>query len=175
MFSNLTYAVQIEEKSDNPAVKEKQVREKVLLNNLSGVCRGGEVSAIMGPSGAGKTTLLNLLACRIESKQGKVLANNLPYNYESFGNFANYVMQQDVLMQTLTVRETLQFAARLKLRVPEAEQDEKIMELCKRLKLEKCLDVLVGGKLIKGISGGEKKRTSIAFELISDPSVIMLD
>lgn len=117
----------------------------------------------MGPSGAGKTTLLNLLACRIESKEGKVMVNNIPYNYESFGNFANYVMQQDVLMQTLTVRETLQFAARLKLNIPEADQDEKIMELCKRLKLEKCLDVLVGGKLIKGISGGEKKRTSIAF------------
>jgi ABC-type multidrug transport system ATPase subunit len=43
------------------------------------------------------------------------------------------------------------------------------------MKLEKCMDVLVGGHLLKGISGGEKKRTSIAFELISDPQVIMLD
>lgn len=47
--------------------------------------------------------------------------------------------------------------------------------LAKSLKLDNCLDTLVGGMLIKGISGGEKKRTSIAFELISDPQVIMLD
>jgi ABC-type multidrug transport system ATPase subunit len=47
--------------------------------------------------------------------------------------------------------------------------------LAHKLKLEKCLDVLVGGVLLKGISGGEKKRASIAYELISDPSVIMLD
>ena len=167
--------MQVEEASGSPAIKQKQAREKVLVNGLSGVCRGGEVSAIMGPSGAGKTTLLNLLACRVEPTAGQVLANDLPYNYESFGNFANYVMQQDVLMQTLTVRETLQFAARLKLSATEAEQEARILELCGRLKLEKCLDVLVGGRLVKGISGGEKKRTSIAFELISDPAVIMLD
>jgi ABC-type multidrug transport system ATPase subunit len=43
------------------------------------------------------------------------------------------------------------------------------------MKLEKCLDVVVGGPILKGISGGEKKRTSIAFELISDPQVIALD
>lgn len=59
----------------------------------------------MGASGAGKTTLLNILACRIEPNLGgKRYANNLEYKYESFGDFANYVMQTDVLMQTLTVR-----------------------------------------------------------------------
>ncbi len=59
----------------------------------------------MGASGAGKTTLLNLLACRINSKLGgKLYANKLEYNYSNFGDFANYVMQQDVLTQTLTVR-----------------------------------------------------------------------
>ncbi len=62
----------------------------------------------MGASGAGKTTLLNLLACRIKSDSGgKLYANKLEYDYENFGDFANYVMQSDVLMQTLTVRETL--------------------------------------------------------------------
>ena len=47
--------------------------------------------------------------------------------------------------------------------------------LVKKMKLEKCLETVVGGQLIKGISGGEKKRTSIAFELISDPPVLILD
>lgn len=53
--------------------------------------------------------------------------------------------------------------------------EEKLQFLAKRLKLEKCLDTLVGGALVKGISGGEKKRTSIACELISDSAVIVLD
>ena len=62
----------------------------------------------MGASGAGKTTLLNILACRIQSlNEGKLYANNLQYDYNNFGDFANYVMQTDVLMQTLSVRETL--------------------------------------------------------------------
>jgi ABC-type multidrug transport system ATPase subunit len=58
----------------------------------------------MGSSGAGKTTLLNILAGRITSFKGELYANSKPYNYENFGDFANYVMQSDVLMQTLTVR-----------------------------------------------------------------------
>ena len=63
-------------------------------------------------------------------------------------------MQTDVLMQTLTVRETLEFAANLKLNLSEEEKQERISLLCKKLKLEKCLDVIVGGVIIKGISGG---------------------
>ena len=72
-------------------------------------------------------------------------------------------MQSDVLMQTLTVRETLEFAATLKLKVSQEEMKERVIELTNKLKLEKCLDTLVGGVLLKGISGGERKRVSIAF------------
>ena len=67
------------------------------------------------------------------------------------------------------------FAADLKLNKPAEEKKKRVMELARNMKLDKCLETLVGGQLIKGISGGEKKRTSIAFELISDPQVIMLD
>jgi len=75
----------------------------------------------------------------------------------------------------MTVRETLEFAAELKLSVSSEEKKKRIESLVKKLKLEKCVDVLVGGALLKGISGGEKKRTSIAFELLSDPAVLILD
>lgn len=84
-------------------------------------------------------------------------------------------MQSDILMQTLTVRETLEFAAMLKLNLPEEERKERVNTIAREMKLEKCMDTLVGGVILKGVSGGEKKRTSIAFELMSDPQVIFLD
>ena len=71
-----------------------------------------------------------------------------------FGDFANYVMQEDLLMATLTVRETLQFAAQLKLDIPEDQRKKIVERIASELKLEKCLDTLVGGLLLKGISGG---------------------
>jgi ABC-type multidrug transport system ATPase subunit len=131
----------------------------------------------MGASGAGKTTLLNILSCRVslQDQEGTIMANDAHYNYESFGDFANYVMQADLFIETMTVRETLRFAADLKLVASDDEKDGAVIEIVKSLKLENCLDTLVGGVLIKGISGGEKKRTSIAYELISDPQVVMQD
>ena len=72
-------------------------------------------------------------------------------------------MQNDLLMQTLTVRETLAFAADLKINASDEEKEKIVDDLSKNMKLEKCMDVMVGGSLVKGISGGEKKRTSIAF------------
>lgn len=73
----------------------------------------------MGASGAGKTTLLNVLACRATSTAknkltGKLLTNGETYDYEHFSEFASYVMQNDVLMETMTPREALQFAVKLK-------------------------------------------------------------
>jgi ABC-type multidrug transport system ATPase subunit len=109
----------------------------------------------MGASGAGKTTLLNILSCRLKPDSGgKLTANNLAYTYKNFGNFANYIMQHDILMETLTVRETLEFAAKLKLDLPENERRFHIDKLASSIKLEKCMDTLIGGAVIKGISGG---------------------
>lgn len=88
----------------------------------------------MGASGAGKTTLLNILAGRITEFSGSLLANDTPYDFHSFGHFANYVMQGDVMMETMTVRETLEFAARLKIS-SEAQAEERIKLLVKQLKL----------------------------------------
>ena len=67
---------------------------------MSGIFKAGQLTAIMGASGAGKTTLLNAVACRIKSKRltGDIYANSTPFDYDSFGDFANYVMQQDVLL-----------------------------------------------------------------------------
>lgn len=78
------------------------------------------MTSIMGSSGAGKTTLLNILCCRAENTenvkiQGDITANGKHFNSETFPNFAAYVMQEDIIMETMTVLEALQFAANLKM------------------------------------------------------------
>jgi ABC-type multidrug transport system ATPase subunit len=88
-----------------------------------------------------------------------------------------YVMQEDALMPTATPREALWFSA--KLRLPNSTTNEEIdnlvKDLLKDLGLESCADTLIGGALIKGISGGQKKRTSVGVELITDPALLFLD
>jgi ABC-type multidrug transport system ATPase subunit len=84
-------------------------------------------------------------------------------------------MQDDIIFRYFTVREALTFAARLKLKIPEAEQDLKITKLIDELGLSHVADSMVGSTLKKVISGGERKRTAIGVELITDPSVILLD
>ena len=92
-----------------------------------------------------------------------------------FGRFANYVMQDDIIFRYFTVREALTFAARLKLKVSEQEQDSRINKLIEELGLSHVADSQVGSTLKKVISGGERKRTAIGVELITDPNVILLD
>ena len=84
-------------------------------------------------------------------------------------------MQDDIIFPYFTVREAMTFAARLRLKISEEEQDKKVEGLIKDLDLGKCADTIVGSVLKKTISGGERKRTAIGVELITDPSVILLD
>ena len=116
VFKNVTYQVKVPIKGQTPKLfSSKKTEQKVILDDVSGIAKGGEVTAILGASGAGKTTLFNAISCRIKKTSGTLLANSVEYDYEMFGDFANYVMQADVLFGTLTVKETLMFAATLKL------------------------------------------------------------
>lgn len=85
------------------------------------------------------------------------------------------MQQDDILFQTMSVRECLEFAARLKLPGTDEEKIQRVDELIITLKLKKCENTRIGGPLVKGVSGGERKRTSIGVELITDPSLIFLD
>ena len=130
--------------------------------------------------GAGKTTLLNFLSGREISqnlkKTGKILINGADRDtLANFSSYSAYVQQDDILFQTMTVRECLTFAARLKLRGTEEEKIARVNKMIATLKLTKCQNTRIGGPLVKGVSGGERKRTSIGVELITDPNLIFLD
>ena len=78
-------------------------------------------------------------------------------------------MQDDILFAFMTVQEAFQFAARMRLKISKREQDKKVTKLLKDLGLWEVRDTICGGRYIKTISGGERKRTSIGVELITDP------
>ena len=155
-----------------------KVGEKVILDNCYGNVPAGSVCAILGPSGSGKSSLLNVLAGRSASApgiivDGSVTVANQIIHPVNFRQHIAYVMQDDSLMPTATPREALEFSAHL--RLPPSTTNEEIKTLVEKtivdLGLENCADVMIGGALIKGISGGQRKRTSIGVEIITDPSV----
>lgn len=153
---------------------------RFLLKNVSGEARPGRLLAIMGPSGSGKTTLLNVLAGQLVASprlhlSGLLEINGRPSSNKSYKSA--YVRQEDLFFSQLTVRETLCLAAELQL--PEIssveERDEYVKNLLFKLGLVSCADSRVGDAKVRGISGGEKKRLSVACELIASPSVIFAD
>ena len=135
----------------------------------------------MGASGAGKTTLLNTLCDRISWSKGNrstgdVLINDTtPVIQKDFGKYGAYVMQDDILFSTLTCRECLVFAGWLRVNKAEDLIQKWVDVLIEELGLQNCKDTFVGNAMIKGLSGGEKKRTAIAVELITSPKILFLD
>lgn len=138
----------------------------------------------MGPSGSGKTTLLNVLAGRARSNgklivESDVRLNNFavdPTNIEVRNKIA-FVAQDDSLQVTSTPREAILFSARLRLPKHTTESDLESLtdQMLSELGLQDCADTIVGGALIKGISGGERKRTSVGVELAARPALVFLD
>lgn len=153
---------------------------KEIIRGVSGTVMPGQFVAIIGASGAGKTTMLNYLSGREISqnldKSGTITINGQPTSQiRNFSSLSAYVQQDDILFQTMTVRECLEFAAKLKLPGDLESKLARVRQLIYDLKLVKCSQTRIGGPLVKGVSGGERKRTSIGVELITDPSLIFLD
>lgn len=156
--------------------------DKSILTNCYGSVPAGKVCAIMGPSGAGKSSLLNVLAGRSASNghvevSGTITVAGKKIDPVKFRQSIAYVMQDDALMPTATPREAFEFSASL--RLPATTSKETIKKLVDQtiidLGLESCADVMIGGALIKGISGGQRKRTSVGVEIITNPSLLFLD
>jgi ATP-binding cassette subfamily G (WHITE) protein 2 len=128
-----------------------------------------------GPSGAGKTSLLDVLAGRktVGTVTGSVRINGRDLSPREMRLLSGYVVQDDILPQMLTVRECLDFQARL--RVPSGGAPSRVDTVMRRLKLLRTSNTLVGGAFRRGISGGEKRRVSVAIELLSEPAILFLD
>lgn len=152
-----------------------------ILTEAYGTVPAGETCAILGQSGAGKSTLLNVLSGR-QASRGKVVVDSQmevgdkKVDPRAFRKHVAYVMQEDALMATATPREAILFSARLRLNGASLAECENLTSvMLEELGLESCADVMIGGELIKGISGGQRKRTSIGVELVTNPSLVFLD
>ncbi|KAG8386288.1 hypothetical protein BUALT_Bualt03G0133500 [Buddleja alternifolia] len=151
--------------------------EKLILKGISGVVRPGEMLALMGPSGSGKTTLLTALGGRL----GGHLGGTIAYNGKPFSNTmkrnTGFVTQDDVLYPHLTVTETLVYTALLRLpnTLTKQEKVQHAEAVMTELGLAKCRDSIIGGPLLRGVSGGERKRVSIGQEMLINPSLLFLD
>lgn len=176
-FNDINYSVQTEDPHAKRSLFKKTKVTKEIIKGVTGRVEAGQTLAIMGASGAGKTTLLNILAGRItgEGLKGDIKFDGKTLTPKEISGIVGFVMQNDIFIEFLTVQETLNFAARMKIKGDKTERDRRIDNLIHELRLEATRNTLVGGQFKKGISGGEKKRLNIAFELISDPPVIFLD
>ncbi|KAG2698606.1 hypothetical protein I3843_07G157700 [Carya illinoinensis] len=163
-------------KSDQ--ISTASIEERTILNGITGMVYPGEVLAILGPSGSGKSTLLNALAGRLHGNgfTGTVLANGHKLN-KTLLRRTGFVTQDDVLYPHLTVRETLIFCSLLRLPKTLSKQERiSIAEsVITELGLVKCENTIIGNSFIRGISGGERKRVSIANEMLINPSLLILD
>ncbi|XP_061166801.1 uncharacterized protein LOC133175708 [Saccostrea echinata] len=150
--------------------------ENIILDNVCGMAQSGKPLAIMGPSGAGKTTLLNALAGRTPITSGTITLDQQHIGKQHRRKIC-YVLQQDIFFPNLTLRETLKFAAMIRIsdKVSYEDKMNQLDDIVEALGLKNCLNTMIGGDMMPGLSGGERKRANIACEILTDPSIILLD
>ncbi len=166
----------------NDFTVQREKDKAYLLHNITGEVKGGQSLAIMGSSGAGKTTFLNYLSRKSSTPGLSKVSGDFLFSInqidekKEFRSLSGYVTQDDVLYEVLTPRELFSFAAEMRLPKKSDNQRKELVEtLIENLGLTKSANTKVGSVLKKGLSGGERKRTAIGYELIVDPVVLFLD
>ncbi|KAH8673710.1 P-loop containing nucleoside triphosphate hydrolase protein [Xylariales sp. PMI_506] len=163
-------------------VKDRKTKSlRKIVDNVEGLVEAGEICALMGPSGCGKTTLLNILARReshAQSVASELHVNGSPVALSSFREISCFVEQEDALIGSLTVRETLDFSSRLSTSsssLSAKQRAARIDSLIEAFGLHDQASTLIGTPIRKGISGGQKRRVGVASQLITSPKVLFLD
>ncbi|XP_005930620.1 ATP-binding cassette sub-family G member 8 isoform X1 [Haplochromis burtoni] len=154
--------------------------KQTAINKLSLTVHSGQMLALIGSSGCGKTSLLDIITCRDEGgimKSGEILINGKHNTPQLVKKSIAHVRQDDRLLPHLTVRETLSFVAKLRLptHFTQAQRDQRVDDVIAELRLRQCAHTRVGNNYIRGVSGGERRRVSIAVQLLWNPGILILD
>ena len=152
---------------------------KQVLSGATGSVQPGQLLAIMGASGAGKSTFLDILAKKTKrgTVGGEIMVNGQSITSDKYRRIVGFVDQEDTLMGTLTVYETVLYSALLRLpreMSPEAKRI-RTLDTMHELGILNIKDSRIGESGKRSISGGEKRRVSIACELVTSPSILFLD
>lgn len=136
--------------------------------------------AILGPSGSGKTSLLNVLSQRESLSGGSKTLGELKLNGQvmqkgDFGKMGAFVQQDDILIGVMTPYELFEFAYKIRSGKEGTEVHERVEKVLDKLGLQLCKNTRIGGWLERGISGGERRRASIGYEIITNPALLLLD
>jgi len=176
-WSDIKYTVQVP--NENDAGQVHGTKDRVLLDGVSGFARAGQLTALMGSSGAGKTTLMDVLATRKTSGhvEGSILVNGHAVSKVTFARLNGYCEQGDVHLGTETVRDAVEFSAKLRLppSVTAEVRHRFVDQILDDLELIDLQHRSVGDETTSGLSPGELKRLTLAVELAANPSIIFLD
>ncbi|KAL5127606.1 ABC transporter G family member 36 [Glycine soja] len=175
-FDEMKYSVDMPQEMKKQGVFEERLE---LLKGVSGVFRPGVLTALMGVSGAGKTTLMDVLAGRKTGGyiEGSITISGYPKRQETFARISGYCEQFDIHSPNVTVYESLLYSAWLRLprEVDRATRKMFIEEVMELVELNSIREALVGLPGENGLSTEQRKRLTIAVELVANPSIIFMD
>ncbi|XP_028551888.1 ABC transporter G family member 44 isoform X1 [Dendrobium catenatum] len=174
-FDNIKYSVDMPQEMKADGAEDRLM----LLKGVSGCFRPGVLTALMGVSGAGKTTLMDVLAGRKTGGyiEGNITISGYPKKQETFARVSGYCEQNDIHSPHVTVHESLVYSAwlRLPVEVDSAVREMFIEEVMELVEMTSLRGALVGLPGVNGLSTEQRKRLTIAVELIANPSIIFMD
>lgn len=176
-FTSITYReVSFTVRIRDPA--RHHMTNRLILSPCSGHFHAGRMVAIMGPSGCGKSTLLDILANKKSSYGGDVFMNGHPRDH-LFSRVTSYVPQVDVMPTYWLVKEAIRFNQMLKQqrpsRVSVAQRDRIVDAITRDLGLQSVQNTIIGSESVRGISGGQRRRVTLARGLITGACAIFCD
>ncbi|XP_050231244.1 ABC transporter G family member 39-like [Mercurialis annua] len=175
-FNHINYFVDMPSEMKKEGVPEKRLQ---LLQDVSGSFRPGVLTALVGVSGAGKTTLMDVLAGRKTTGyiEGTLSISGYPKNQATFARISGYCEQNDIHSPHVTVYESLLYSAWLRLSKDVDTETRKMFveEVMELVELNPIRDALVGLPGVNGLSTEQRKRLTIAVELVANPSIIFMD